>query len=55
MITRTHRLLETPVQFIATMLWNTAERLHVDLGKMAPVVFGLMIGAKNGRRRDESV
>lgn len=36
----------TPKQFIASLIWNTSESLHIPLGGFAPTIFGWMMGAK---------
>lgn len=34
---------------IGTLIWNTAESLGFSLGKLAPTIFGWMIGVKGVR------
>jgi hypothetical protein len=41
---------ETPLQFVASCIWNTSESLNIPLGKFAPIVFGLMIGYKPNKK-----
>lgn len=41
---------ETPLQFIASCIWNTSEYLEIPLGRFAPTVFGWMIGVKNKKK-----
>ncbi len=40
---------ETPLQFTASLIWNTSERYKIPLGRFAPTVFGWMIGAKKNK------
>jgi len=40
---------ETPLQFIASRIWNISEELKIPLGRFAPKVFGWMIGSKGKR------
>ena len=42
---------ETPLQFIASCIWNTSENLHIPLGRFAPTVFGWMIGSKDYKKK----
>lgn len=35
--------LRTPLSFIASCVWNMAEYLHINLGRTAPYIFGMMI------------
>lgn len=37
---------ETPLQLIASGIWNTSEYFKIPLGRFAPIVFGWMIGSK---------
>tara|TARA_R110002167_G_scaffold353513_1_gene566835 strand:- start:894 stop:1094 length:201 start_codon:yes stop_codon:yes gene_type:complete len=37
---------KTPLQFVASCIWNTSEHLKIPLGRFAPTVFGCMIGSK---------
>jgi len=37
---------ETPLQFIASCIWNTSEILKIPLGRFAPTIFEWMIGYK---------
>lgn len=37
---------KTPLRAIASLVWCTSEYLHLPLGRFAPVVFGLMVGAR---------
>lgn len=37
---------KTPLQFLASCVWNTSENLKIPLGIFAPIVFGWMIGHK---------
>ena len=37
---------KTPLQFVASCIWNTSEHLKISLGIFAPIVFGWMIGYK---------
>lgn len=37
---------KTPITFLACCLWNFSEYSRIGLGKAAPYVFGLAIGAK---------
>jgi len=37
---------ETPLQFVASCIWNTSEYTGIGLGRFAPIVFGWMIGSK---------
>jgi hypothetical protein len=42
------------LQKIASLIWNFHELLGISLGKLAPYIFGLMIGRKpqkNDKRR----
>lgn len=41
---------ETPLQFVASCIWNTSENLNIPLGRFAPIVFGWMIGAKPNKK-----
>ena len=38
------------IKFLATQSWNFSEWSGIPLGRYAPYVFGLMIGAKPHRR-----
>jgi hypothetical protein len=44
---------ETPLQFVASCIWNTSEYLHIPLGRFAPIVFGWMIGAKHKKLKNK--
>jgi hypothetical protein len=44
---------ETPLQFIASCIWNTSENLDIPLGRFAPIIFGLMIGAKEKKFKNK--
>jgi hypothetical protein len=44
---------ETPLQFVASCIWNTSENLHIPLGRFAPIVFGWMIGAKSKKLKNK--
>lgn len=35
----------TPLQLLASCIWNASECMHISLGRFAPIVFGLMIGS----------
>ncbi len=37
---------ETPLQLIASCIWNMSESLKIPLGRFAHIVFGWMIGRK---------
>jgi hypothetical protein len=37
---------ETLLQFVASCIWNISENLDIPLGRLAPIVFGWMIGSK---------
>lgn len=39
----------TPLQFIASFIWNASEYLNLSLGDFAPTVFGWMVGSKGKR------
>ncbi|AGO47293.1 hypothetical protein Phi19:1_gp003 [Cellulophaga phage phi19:1] len=39
----------TPLQFVASCIWNTSEHFKISLGKYGSIVFGWMIGSK-GRK-----
>lgn len=39
----------TPLQFLGSCIWNTSEKLHIPLGKLAPIVFGWMLGKSKKR------
>jgi hypothetical protein len=41
----------TPISFMASCVWNLAESLNINLGRLAPYVFGLMIQSKPKKRR----
>lgn len=41
---------DSPLQFLGSCIWNTSERLHMSLGRLAPIVFGWMIGSKSKTR-----
>jgi hypothetical protein len=36
---------DTLLQLLGSCIWNTSERMHISLGRFAPIVFGLMIGS----------
>lgn len=38
------------IKFIAQQIWNLSEWSKIGLGRFAPYVFGLMIGAKSMKR-----
>jgi len=38
---------------IARLIWETSELTGIGLGRFAPYVFGLMIGAKPKEKKDE--
>jgi len=40
---------ETPLQFVASLIWNTSENLNIPLGKFAPSIFNWMMGSKGKR------
>ena len=44
-----YRILSTPIEVVATFIWNTAERFNLPLGRFAPKIFGLMIGSSGKR------
>ena len=35
---------------IGSLIWNTSEALNLPLGKLAPIVFGWMIGSKGEKK-----
>lgn len=41
----------TPVQFIASCIWNLSEYLNIPIGKYDAEIFHLMIGRKNKRTK----
>ena len=41
---------KTPLRAFASLIWCTSEYLNVPLGRFAPVVFGLMTGARGGKK-----
>lgn len=41
---------ETPLQFVASCIWNISENLDMPLGRFAPIVFGWMMGPKGQRK-----
>jgi hypothetical protein len=42
--------IPTPLEFIATIIWNTKEYFGISLGRFAPICFGWMIGAKGKQK-----
>jgi hypothetical protein len=36
--------MKTPLQCLGWIIWNISEYLYLPLGKLAPIVFGWMIG-----------
>lgn len=36
----------TPLSFIASCVWSFAEKHKIKLGRLAPIIFGLMIQRK---------
>jgi hypothetical protein len=36
-------------RWIGKLIWDTAEELHINLGPLAPIIFGWMIGSKGKR------
>jgi K+-transporting ATPase A subunit len=40
----------TPLQLLASCIWNTSESLKMPLGRFSPIIFGWMIGAKKERK-----
>ena len=49
-----YQLLSTPLMLIATLIWNTAEKYNIDLGRFAPYVFGLMIGCRGKKIKEKN-
>lgn len=43
---------KTPMQFLASCVWNTSEQLKIPLGKFAPIIFGQMIGSKPKKHKE---
>lgn len=42
--------MKTPLQLIASIIWNISEILGPPLGRFAPTVFGWMIGSKEKKK-----
>lgn len=44
------------IKFISRQIWNLSEYSGIGLGRIAPYIFGLMIGAKSMHKikKDES-
>lgn len=40
---------------IATTIWNLSESLNIPLGKLAPFIFGEMIGCKGCKIKSKKV
>ena len=43
------------IRLLATLIWNVSEYTNIGLGRFAPYVFGLMIGAKTMKRQTDGV
>lgn len=41
------------MKYIAKIIWDLAEYTGIGLGRFAPYVFGMMIGAKPVKVKDE--
>ncbi len=42
--------IRTPLRLVASLIWNITESLNLPLGNLAPIIFGLMIGAKSKKK-----
>jgi hypothetical protein len=40
-------------RFIGVIIWNFCETMRIDVGRLAPIIFGWMIGSK-GKRINKS-
>lgn len=43
------------MKFLASLIWHFSERHGWDLGRLAPWIFGLMIGSFPHKRRDRAM
>lgn len=43
-------IFKTPISLLASLIWNFSEYIGVGLGRFAPIVFHLMIGAKDYKK-----
>jgi len=43
----------TPLSLFASCIWNISEKFNIKLGKLAPIIFGLMI-QKQGKKKDNN-
>ena len=41
---------ETLLQLFASAVWNSSEFLRIPLGRLAPVIFGWMMGCKKQKQ-----
>ncbi len=41
---------KTPLTLMACVVWNFSEYFKIPLGKIAPILFGLVIGS-NGKQK----
>ncbi len=39
------RLILTPLSLFCLLIWNTAEALGINLGRLAPWIFGGLVGS----------
>ncbi len=47
--------INTFKQFLASIIWNASEWSGIGLGRLAPYVFHIMIGAKKMKKQDKEL